>query len=901
MTLNALDPVLVVDVTTETIIPFDFSVATNDDLLVLRDGNLLTRTVDYQFVAPATENNGSITLVEPVQAGRYALVRSSDRDQLLDLAYRESFPSELIEATLDKLVRRDQEQQSELDRSILRDLFDSTLADAKGLRIANVADPVDDQDAVTKTHMEQRYATLPPGAQGPAGPAIPGPPGTSGPQGDPLPWLVGSGTPNNNIGIVEQLYLDSQNGDAYQKQVGGWVFVTSLRGPAGTGGGGGVTDHGSLTGLTDPDHPISAVAGLQNELDTLTSNLSAVQAQVPVVYFQDDAPTGTIATNSLWFDTNDDNRQYYYDGLAWVDVRSLELDTLATQLATAVSDIATAQATADGKIETFVGATEPGSAALGDLWLRTSDNRLHRYDGTNWVGYQDASIVSALTNAANAQATADGKIVSFYQPQAPTSGESSLGDLWTDTDDNNHLYRYNGANWISIRDANIAAVAADLANAVSDIATLQGIADGYVDITYAATGPGGAALDDLWIDSGDNQVYRWNGSAWESIRDNGIAAAVSDSANALSLADEKIRVYYQNDAPDPGLVSVDTGDLWVDLNDDNHQYRYNGSAWVSIRDGLVLQVQSDLATAVADIATLEARADGFVDIFYASSAPTANGVGDIWIDSDDNQQYRWDGSSWVSIQDNGLTAAITDASNALALADEKIRAFYQNDAPNPGSVTVDTGDLWYDTNDNNKPYRYSGVAWVEVAPVNDLNNGQIGGGGLQANSVSIQTEATNQVSTALVSNVHASDGAKIQVRAQFFCELSGTAAFNSNRWFTGRIRRRLNSGVWTTVAQVAFANDQADGFPQGVADDSREIGFGIDAINNYKFSFSSFRGDTGPEVPPFFIRVDADVELYDNAGVGDVEYEAVFTLIPDGGGTVTRTEQKRIDTLEIKR
>lgn len=35
----------------------------------------------------------------------------------------------------------------------------------------------------------------------------------------------------------------------------------------GAGGGGGVTDHGALTGLTDADHPISAVTGLQAALD----------------------------------------------------------------------------------------------------------------------------------------------------------------------------------------------------------------------------------------------------------------------------------------------------------------------------------------------------------------------------------------------------------------------------------------------------------------------------------------------------------------------------------------------------------------------------------------------------------------------------------------------------------
>jgi hypothetical protein len=43
---------------------------------------------------------------------------------------------------------------------------------------------------------------------------------------------------------------------------------------------------------------------------------------------------------------------------------------------------------------------------------------------------------------------------------------------------------------------------------------------------------------------------------------------------------------------------------------------------------------------------VQAIADGKVTTFYSAAAPVAEGVGDLWFDTDDNILYRWNGTSW---------------------------------------------------------------------------------------------------------------------------------------------------------------------------------------------------------------------------------------------------------------
>ena len=197
-----------------------------------------------------------------------------------------------------------------------------------------------------------------------------------------------------------------------------------------------------------------------------------------------------LQPNDIWFDT-DDGQIYTRNtsNNAWVAGRDATLvnlfgstsftgSTLSAAMAAAQSDVVTLTdnntarvseitsltATVSTKAKTFVQDNPPTAIAVGDLWIDSNDNnKLYRASATgssNWVVVRDT---------AN-----DGKITVFTQTGQPTA--NNTGDLWFDTDDSNKQYRWDGSNWVEVRDVTSQAAivteattraSADSANATS--------------------------------------------------------------------------------------------------------------------------------------------------------------------------------------------------------------------------------------------------------------------------------------------------------------------------------------------------------------------------------------------------------------------------------------------------
>ena len=181
-----------------------------------------------------------------------------------------------------------------------------------------------------------------------------------------------------------------------------------------------------------------------------------------------------------------------------------DVATAMANAATAITNAANAQATADGKVVTFLATSAPTAEGVGDLWIDTDDsNKLYRWSGSTWVQVRDTGIASALTSASNAQATADGKIVTFYQTNPPTA--QSLGDLWVDTDDENRLYRWNGGAWVDVQGISSTAPSTPSAPSIQSTGTYlsgDGTAFSRISVNVPAMPSGAKVLNILYQKSG---------------------------------------------------------------------------------------------------------------------------------------------------------------------------------------------------------------------------------------------------------------------------------------------------------------------------------------------------------------------------------------------------------------
>ena len=133
------------------------------------------------------------------------------------------------------------------------------------------------------------------------------------------------------------------------------------------------------------------------------------------------SPPFTLKIGDLWFDTDDGNKEYYWDGTNWISVQDGSIAT---------------------KNRTYYAATAPSGSDLvtGDIWFdTTTGNKPYRWNGSSWISVQDASIATALATANAAQTTANGKNKVTYSLSAPSGSGTATGDIW---------FRYDGSGII---------------------------------------------------------------------------------------------------------------------------------------------------------------------------------------------------------------------------------------------------------------------------------------------------------------------------------------------------------------------------------------------------------------------------------------------------------------------
>ena len=130
-----------------------------------------------------------------------------------------------------------------------------------------------------------------------------------------------------------------------------------------------------------------------------------------------------------------------------------------------------------------------------------------------------------LTGAIDAiQESANGKNTIYYSPTEPTPPELGFnnGDLWFDTSEegNNTASVWDGAGWVSMEDARLAAIIAAQEALESDLQDVQTSVDGKNKITYDPALPPASyvgVVGDTWYRTSGNSMigfWKWDGAAW---------------------------------------------------------------------------------------------------------------------------------------------------------------------------------------------------------------------------------------------------------------------------------------------------------------------------------------------------------------------------------------------------
>jgi len=217
-------------------------------------------------------------------------------------------------------------------------------------------------------------------------------------------------------------------------------------------------------------------------------------------------------------------------------------------------------------------------------------------------------------------------------------------------------------------------------------------------------------------DTGAQKVYSEDVSAFVTITD----------PAAQATADSKSAVYYQDN--EPAGTAYEVGDIWIDTNDNDKLYAWDGTDWVLSQDS----------------AAAQATADGKAKTYVQDNEPTggAYNAGDLWIDTNDgNKLYRYSGSAWVSAQDGAI-------STAQSTANGKNKVYYNTSAP--GSTANTAGDIWWQYSSGVVVGQFvgaGGTSWTSApignAVIANLDAGKITTGYLDvAGTVKITTSAT---------------------------------------------------------------------------------------------------------------------------------------------------------------
>ena len=150
-------------------------------------------------------------------------------------------------------------------------------------------------------------------------------------------------------------------------------------------------------------------------------------------YYQPVMPSGgTYAPGDAWYDTDDGNKLYIFNGAIWENMSDTRFDTILTNLGNKI----------------YYQDVQPTGHVFikGDVWFDTANNyRQYVYTGSIWQVAQDAYAVQMSVMTA-----VNGKNKIVYSQNNPSGTGFVNGDTWYKTSGSGAVtaWKYDGSAWV---------------------------------------------------------------------------------------------------------------------------------------------------------------------------------------------------------------------------------------------------------------------------------------------------------------------------------------------------------------------------------------------------------------------------------------------------------------------
>jgi predicted phage tail protein len=133
--------------------------------------------------------------------------------------------------------------------------------------------------------------------------------------------------------------------------------------------------------------------------------------------------------------------------------------------------------------------------------------------------------------------------------------------------------------------------------------------------------------------------------------------------------------------------------------------------WVSTAQSTANTALSTANAAVSAAATAQSTADGKIDTFWQPTPPGSASEGDLWFDTDDGNKVYRWTSGAWGAAQDSGIAAAISAASTAQGTADGKARIYYQTAQPTGLGAGDQGDLWCDTDDNYKLWAWTGSAW----------------------------------------------------------------------------------------------------------------------------------------------------------------------------------------------